>query len=60
VAASDPSRWAAAVTRRRVIIRHIVPNAIGVIAVNATFQIVDAMQEVVRATRPPRVTTATS
>jgi peptide/nickel transport system permease protein len=30
-------------TRRRVIVRHIVPNAIGVIVVNATFQVADAI-----------------
>jgi peptide/nickel transport system permease protein len=30
-------------TRRRMIIRHIVPNAIGTIMVNATFQVADAI-----------------
>jgi peptide/nickel transport system permease protein len=30
-------------TRRRVILRHIVPNSIGVIVVNATFQVADAI-----------------
>lgn len=30
-------------SRRRIILRHIVPNAIGTIVVNATFQVADAM-----------------
>jgi peptide/nickel transport system permease protein len=30
-------------TRRRIVLRHIIPNAIGVIVVNATFQVADAV-----------------
>jgi peptide/nickel transport system permease protein len=30
-------------TRRRIVLRHIVPNAIGTIVVNATFQVADAI-----------------
>jgi peptide/nickel transport system permease protein len=30
-------------TRRRIVLRHIIPNAIGTIVVNATFQIADAL-----------------
>ena len=30
-------------TRRRIVLRHIIPNALGVIVVNATFQVADAV-----------------